>query len=82
MSCASSTATSAISTLWVARSGGRGERQEPDHLTMDVDEAPIFRARIDFQGNNTTRDKVIRREMLMMKAICTASSSGKPAFCG
>jgi outer membrane protein insertion porin family len=35
-------------------------------LTMDVDEGhQFFVRRIDFQGNTTTRDKVIRREMLI-----------------
>ena len=33
---------------------------------MDVDEGhQFFVRRIDFQGNTTTRDKVIRREMLI-----------------
>ena len=35
-------------------------------LTIDVDEGhQFFVRRIDFQGNTTTRDKVIRREMLI-----------------
>ena len=35
-------------------------------LTVDVDEGhQFFVRRIDFQGNTTTRDKVIRREMLI-----------------
>jgi len=35
-------------------------------LTLDVDEGhQFFVRRIDFQGNRTTRDKVIRREMLI-----------------
>jgi outer membrane protein insertion porin family len=35
-------------------------------LTVDVDEGKqFFVRRIDFQGNTTTRDKVIRREMLI-----------------
>jgi len=35
-------------------------------LTVDVDEGrQFFVRRIDFQGNTTTRDKVIRREMLV-----------------
>ncbi len=35
-------------------------------LTIDVDEGhQFFVRRIDFQGNNTTRDRVIRREMLI-----------------
>jgi outer membrane protein insertion porin family len=35
-------------------------------LTMDVDEGhQFFVRRIDFQGNTTTRDRVIRREMLI-----------------
>ena len=35
-------------------------------LTVDVDEGhQFFVRRIDFQGNNTTRDRVIRREMLV-----------------
>ncbi len=35
-------------------------------LTMDVDEGhQFFVRRIDFQGNTTTRDKVIRRELLI-----------------
>jgi outer membrane protein insertion porin family len=35
-------------------------------LTIDVDEGKqFFVRRIDFQGNTTTRDKVIRREMLI-----------------
>lgn len=35
-------------------------------LTIDVDEGhQFFVRRIDFQGNTTTRDKVIRREMLV-----------------
>ncbi len=35
-------------------------------VTMDVDEGhQFFVRRIDFQGNNTTRDRVIRREMLI-----------------
>ncbi|HEY6991459.1 MAG TPA: outer membrane protein assembly factor BamA, partial [Bryobacteraceae bacterium] len=35
-------------------------------LTMDVDEGhQFFVRRIDFQGNTTTRDKVIRREMMI-----------------
>ncbi len=35
-------------------------------LTIDVDEGKqFFIRRIDFQGNTTTRDKVIRREMLV-----------------
>jgi outer membrane protein insertion porin family len=35
-------------------------------LTIDVDEGhQFFVRRIDFQGNNNTRDKVIRREMLI-----------------
>jgi outer membrane protein insertion porin family len=35
-------------------------------LSVDIDEGhQFFVRRIDFQGNNTTRDKVIRREMLV-----------------
>jgi len=35
-------------------------------VTMDVDEGhQFFVRRIDFQGNSTTRDRVIRREMLI-----------------
>ena len=35
-------------------------------LTIDVDEGhQFFVRRIDFQGNTTTRDKVIRRELLI-----------------
>ncbi|MDQ2712082.1 MAG: outer membrane protein assembly factor BamA [Acidobacteriota bacterium] len=35
-------------------------------LTIDVDEGhQFFVRRIDFQGNTTTRDKIIRREMLI-----------------
>ena len=35
-------------------------------LTMDIDEGKqFFVRRIDFQGNTTTRDKVIRRELLI-----------------
>jgi outer membrane protein insertion porin family len=35
-------------------------------LTIDIDEGhQFFVRRIDFQGNTTTRDKVIRREMLI-----------------
>ena len=35
-------------------------------LTIDVDEGhQFFVRRIDFQGNTTTRDKVIRREILI-----------------
>jgi outer membrane protein insertion porin family len=35
-------------------------------MVMDVDEGhQFFVRRIDFQGNNSTRDKVIRREMLI-----------------
>jgi outer membrane protein insertion porin family len=35
-------------------------------MTLDVDEGhQFFVRRIDFQGNTTTRDKVIRREMLI-----------------
>jgi outer membrane protein insertion porin family len=37
-------------------------------LTIDVDEGhQFFVRRIDFQGNTTTRDKVIRRELLILE---------------
>ena len=43
-----------------------GSRQESDRPTIDVDEGhQFFVRRIDFQGNTTTRDRVIRREMLI-----------------
>ena len=49
-----------------SRSSSRSERPIRVDLTLDFDEGhQFFVRRIDFQGNITTRDKVIRREMLV-----------------
>ena len=64
--CASSTETSAISILCRRPIPKSCQAKTQVDLTIDVDEGhQFFVRRIDFQGNTTTRDKVIRREMLI-----------------
>jgi outer membrane protein insertion porin family len=42
------------------------EQKKTVSLVIDIDEGkPFFVSRIEFQGNTTTRDKVIRRELML-----------------
>ncbi|MGA2352185.1 MAG: outer membrane protein assembly factor BamA [Terracidiphilus sp.] len=42
------------------------EQKKTVSLTIDIDEGkPFYVSRIEFQGNNITRDKVIRRELML-----------------
>ncbi|MGP8268603.1 MAG: outer membrane protein assembly factor BamA [Terracidiphilus sp.] len=42
------------------------EQKKTVSLVVDIDEGkPFFVSRIEFQGNTTTRDKVIRRELML-----------------
>jgi outer membrane protein insertion porin family len=42
------------------------EQKKTVSLTVDIDEGkPFYVSRIEFQGNNITRDKVIRRELML-----------------
>ena len=51
-------------------------------LDIDVDEGKqFFVRRIEFQGNTTTRDKVIRREIALKKARFTTPVCGNSACC-
>jgi outer membrane protein insertion porin family len=58
--------------------------QRPDKidLTLNVDEGKqFFVRRIDFSGNTTTRDKVIRREILLDEGDqCSTPASGNSAL--
>ena len=51
-------------------------------LTLDFDEQKqYFVRRIDFSGNTTTRDKVIRRELLISEGdIFNNRATGNSAF--
>ena len=44
----------------------RRARRRPSRLHIDIDEGkPFYVSRIEFQGNTITRDRVIRRELLL-----------------
>ena len=66
MICGSCTATSDTSILCLRPIPKSVPGKDQIDLTIDVDEGhQFFVRRIDFQGNNTTRDNVIRRELLI-----------------
>ena len=63
---ASSTAISATSISFRSPIRSRFPAANKIDLTINMDEGhQFFVRRIDFQGNTTTRDKVIRRELLI-----------------
>ena len=64
--CANSTASSDISISCPSRSFDFIPNTDQVDLTITADEGKqFFVRRIDFSGNTTTRDKVIRREILL-----------------
>ena len=49
---------------------------------IDIDEGkPFYVSRIEFQGNTITRDRVIRRELLLDEGRSTTPSCGSTACC-
>ena len=70
-------ANSDSSTSWWSRSRSRVPNTDQVDLSLSVDEGKqFFVRRIDFAGNTTTRDKVIRREMLMDEGQIFNNHSG------
>ena len=64
--CASSTASSATSISSPSPTSTSFPNTDKIDLTLTADEGKqFFVRRIDFSGNTTTRDKVIRREILL-----------------
>ena len=51
-------------------------------LVVDIDEGkPFYVSRIEFQGNTITRDKVIRRELMLQEGQVYNSQMWEIAFC-
>ena len=64
--CTSCTGSSATSTSWPSRDFEPIPNTDKIDLTLTFDEGKqFFVRRIDFSGNTTTRDKVIRRQLLV-----------------